>query len=48
MILAAGYENGDDAASLREDPVLKMAQGMAPSGHRMTLPRLPSGPAPTR
>jgi len=33
MMNAAGYEDGNDAASLRQDPVFKMAQGMAPSSH---------------
>ena len=32
MMIAAGYEDGNDAASLRQDPVFKMAQGRAPFG----------------
>jgi hypothetical protein len=31
-MIAAGYEDGNDAASLRTDPVFKMAQGVVPSG----------------
>ena len=33
MMIAAGYEDGNDASSLRQDPVFKMAQGIAPSDH---------------
>ena len=32
LMIAAGYEDGNDATSLRLDPVFKMAQGVAPSG----------------
>ena len=32
LMIAAGYEDGNDATSLRQDPVFKMAQGIAPSG----------------
>ena len=32
LMIAAGYEDGNDATSLRSDPVFKMAQGIAPSG----------------
>jgi len=35
MMIAAGYEDGNDAASLRQDPAFKMAQGIAPSGHHL-------------
>jgi len=35
MMIAAGYEDGNDAASLRQDPVFKMAQGIVPSGHHL-------------
>ena len=35
MMIAAGYEDGNDAASLRQDPVFKMAQGIAPSDHHL-------------
>ena len=35
MMIAAGYEDGNDAASLRQDPVFKMAQGIAPSGRHL-------------
>ncbi|QRM35224.1 IS1380 family transposase [Microvirga sp. VF16] len=31
MMIAAGYEDGNDATSLRSDPIFKMAQGMLPS-----------------
>ncbi len=29
LMIAAGYEDGNDATSLRHDPVFKMAQGIA-------------------
>ena len=32
LMIAAGYEDGNDATSLRSDPMFKMAQGIAPSG----------------
>ena len=32
LMIAARYSDGNDAASLRHDPVFKMAQGIAPSG----------------
>ena len=32
LMIAAGYEDGNDATGLRSDPVFKMAQGVAPSG----------------
>ena len=32
LMIAAGYEDANDATSLRQDPVFKMAQGIAPSG----------------
>ncbi len=35
MMIAAGYEDGNDAASLRQDPAFKMAQGIAPSDHHL-------------
>ena len=35
MMIAAGYEDGNDATSLRSDPVFKMAQGVAPSGRSL-------------
>lgn len=31
LMIGAGYEDGNDASSLRSDPVFKMAQGVAPS-----------------
>jgi len=34
MMIAAGYEDGNDAASLRVDPMFKMALDLAPSGTR--------------
>ena len=37
LMIAAGYEDGNDAASLRQDPVFKMAQGIAPSGRHLAL-----------
>ena len=30
LTIASGYEDGNDATSLRQDPVFKMAQGIAP------------------
>ena len=35
LMIAAGYEDGNDATSLRSDPVFKMAQGIAPSGRHL-------------
>jgi hypothetical protein len=32
LMIAAGYEDGNDAASLRSDPAFKLAQGALPSG----------------
>lgn len=44
LMIAAGYEDGNDAAHLRQDPLFKMAQGVAPSGRDLasqpTLSRL--------
>ena len=44
MMIAAGYEDGNDAACLRSDPVFKMAQGVVPSARDLasqpTLSRL--------
>jgi len=44
MMIAAGYEDGNDAAQLRQDPLFKMAQGTPPSGRDLasqpTLSRL--------
>ena len=34
MMIAAGYEDGNDASSLRIDPMFKMALDLAPSGTR--------------
>jgi len=31
LMIGAGYEDGNDASSLRSDPMFKMAQGLAPS-----------------
>ena len=35
LMIAAGYEDGNDATSLRSDPVFMMAQGIAPSGRHL-------------
>lgn len=35
MMIAAGYEDGNDAAHLRSDPVFKMAQGVLPSDRHL-------------
>lgn len=32
LMIAAGYEDGNDASSLRSDPAFKLAQGTLPSG----------------
>lgn len=32
LMIAAGYEDGNDASSLRSDPAFKLAQGALPSG----------------
>jgi len=38
MMIAAGYEDGNDASSLRIDPVFKMALGQP--AYRSATPRL--------
>jgi hypothetical protein len=43
LMIAAGYEDGNDASSLRSDPAFKLAQGALPSG-----PDLASQPAISR
>lgn len=35
LMIASGYEDGNDANSLRSDPMFKMAQGLAPSEHEL-------------
>lgn len=35
MMIAAGYEDGNDAASLRADPMFKMALDLTPSDGRV-------------
>lgn len=48
MMIAAGYEDGNDAASLRHDPMFQMALDVAPSGHALcsqpTISRLENLP----
>lgn len=48
MMIAAGYEDGNDASSLRIDPVFKMALGLAPSDRALcsqpTISRLENLP----
>ena len=48
MMIAAGYEDANDAARLRLDPLFKMAQGSVPSGRDLasqpTLSRLENLP----
>src|SRR5664279_1269168 len=34
LMIAAGYEDGNDASSLRRDPMFKMALDLAPVGSR--------------
>jgi hypothetical protein len=36
-MISAGYEDGNDASALRGDPILKMAQGVAPSERELAL-----------
>src|ERR687897_236449 len=55
LMIAAGYEDGNDAGSLRRDPAFMLALGHLPSpaahgaGHgRTLLRRLPAGAAPHR
>ncbi|OWK21028.1 hypothetical protein AJ88_22195 [Mesorhizobium amorphae CCBAU 01583] len=47
-MIAAGYQDGNDANRLRSDPVFKMAQGVLPSGRdlasRSTMCRLENLP----
>ena len=44
LMIAAGYENGNDADSLRHDPLLKLVLGRLPNGAALcsqpTIPRL--------
>ncbi len=35
LMIAAGYADGNGASGLRQDPVFKMAQGIAPSGRSL-------------
>jgi hypothetical protein len=48
MMIAAGYEDGNDASSLRGDPVFKMAHGLSPSDRALcsqsTISRLENLP----
>src|SRR5438046_6416586 len=48
MMITAGYEDGNDANSLRGDPMFKMAQDLAPSGRDLcsqsTISRLENLP----
>ena len=50
MMIAAGYEDGNDAASLRIDPMFKMALDIAPSERALcsqpTISRLENLPDP--
>src|SRR4051812_22699570 len=47
-MIAAGYEDGNDASDLRRDPLFKMALDRAPSGRELcsqpTLSRLENRP----
>jgi hypothetical protein len=48
MMIAAGYEDGNDASSLRSDPAFKLAQDRLPSGRDLasqpTISRLENLP----
>ena len=48
MMIAAGYEDGNDASDLRGDPVFKMARGLSPSDRALcsqsTISRLENLP----
>src|SRR5437773_7828703 len=50
LMIAAGYEDGNDANSLRADPMFKMAHDLAPSDGELcsqsTISRLEKIPAP--
>jgi hypothetical protein len=50
LMIAAGYEDGNDATSLRRDPMFKMALDQAPSGRELcsqsTISRLENLPDP--
>jgi hypothetical protein len=50
LMIAACYEDGNDASSLRSDPAFKLAQGALPSGpdfaSRPTISRLENLPDP--
>ena len=50
LMIAAGYEDGNDAASLRHDPVFKLALGQLPQGTALcsqpTISRLENLPRP--
>src|ERR1044071_6146633 len=42
LMIAAGYEDGNDASDLRRDPLFKMALDLAPSGRGRWLQPGPS------
>ena len=48
LMIAAGYEDGNDASSLRSDPMFKMALDLSPSDHELcsqsTISRLENLP----
>jgi hypothetical protein len=48
LMIAAGYEDGNDAGALRSDPMFKMALDLAPSDRELcsqsTIPRLENLP----
>ncbi len=50
LMIAAGYEDGNDASNLRSDPAFKLAQGALPSGPDLasqpTISRLENLPNP--
>jgi hypothetical protein len=50
LMIASGYEDGNDASTLRSDPAFKLAQDVLPSGPHLasqpTLSRLENSPDP--
>jgi hypothetical protein len=42
-MIASGYENGNDATTVRFDPAFKLAQDVLPSGPDLASQRLGNG-----
>ena len=43
-MIASGYEDGNDATTMRSDPAFKLAQDVLPSGSRSGLAANPFTP----